>query len=103
MQQGRVLAIAKEIEQVGCGADIRCESVAEVGIKIRETGAVADDVERFGEALAHIGSHAMVCPAHIAFDYFDSFPQESVEPFAMLRHELLKHGGFFHHAAETIE
>src|ERR1700722_4340281 len=103
MQQRRMLAIAKEIEQVDSRADIRRQSVAKVGIEIREAGAVDDDVERFCETLTHICSHAKVGTAHIAFDDFDSSPQESGEPFAMLGRELLEHGRFFHHAAETSE
>src|ERR1700756_2246057 len=103
MQQGRVLAIAKEIEQGGWRADIRCESVGEVGIEIREAGAVHDDVERFCETLTHIRGHAESGAAHIAFDDFDSFAKESGETFAVLGRELFKHGRFFHHAAETSE
>ena len=46
MQQGGVVACAEEFEDVGRGADVRRQRVAQVGIEIRQAGAVDDQIER---------------------------------------------------------
>src|ERR1700683_4059867 len=103
MQQGRMIALAEKMQQMVGSVYVHGQSIPEVGIEIRQPGAVDDQIKRAPQALAYIRCQAKPGLARIACDDFDPLAKEIGEAVAVQFGEPVEYGRLRDHAFEALQ
>src|SRR6266571_159834 len=80
MQKSGMVGAAHEFENIDSRIGIGRESVAQIGIKVRQAGAVNDQVETFLQIAGGWFAQSQTGLDDIAFNHLDLIAQEIREP-----------------------
>ena len=97
-----MLAFAQKIEGVRRGAHVGRQCVANIRIKVRQTRAIYDHIERSRQAQAQVRRQSETGLAHVAVDHFNSLAEKRRETIAMPLRQLLEHRRFFQRSLVTF-
>src|ERR1700730_4510035 len=102
-QQRRVLALAQESQNVRGGSYILCQRIAQVRVKVRQTRAVDDHVERLRELLSCFRRQVQSGLADVARHHLNPLAQESRKILAVPGGEPLENRRFLDDSLKTFE
>src|SRR5580700_2461643 len=103
MQLGRMIAPAEKMQQMVGSVYVHSQSIPEVGIEIRQPGAVDDQIKGAPQALPYLRCQAKPRLARIAYHDFHPLAKEVGEAVAVQFGEPVEYGRLRDHAFEALQ